>query len=138
MESGREEHEISCDAYQLSMGTRCGSANVWRDELARVLQPDVLGDEFDQVIRARAYLAHLWVLAPLFFGAVFFLLFVAPGRGISSVGLTFSSPRAASLNGSGMWTLSPGCGTPVVWPIFFTASYPVFEVSSGFAALSCR
>ncbi|HEY1902333.1 MAG TPA: hypothetical protein VGG56_07895, partial [Terracidiphilus sp.] len=35
----------------------------------------------------------------------------APGRGISFVGLTFSSARKASSVLSGMWILSPGCGT---------------------------
>jgi hypothetical protein len=49
---GGKKIEISCDTYELSLGTGCVSASVWGDELGRVLQPDVLGDEFDQVVGA--------------------------------------------------------------------------------------
>jgi hypothetical protein len=50
MDSGGKKIEVSCGAYQFSVGAGCVSASVWSDELGRVLQPDVLGDKFDQVV----------------------------------------------------------------------------------------
>jgi hypothetical protein len=43
-----------------------------------------------------------------FFGLAF-LVFAAPGRGMSFVGLTCNARRRASSVFSGMWILLPGC-----------------------------